>query len=190
MSSPFLPQLALGIGIIVSVTQSAVSQQLDSLSVGIHAQATLATAPPPEDAPSILFLGAKSVAWASAGAMTAGAVGFGIDSEYCQKHHGDEPVIFFGPCFMPAGGATAVGWFGGSVIGATIGAARIARKRGCPSRAATMRALAGAALGALPGLSIVARRPGKYPPAHTALVFGTPLLAGVGAAASVAGCRG
>lgn len=189
MSGPFLSRLALALGVFASSAQPAGSQQLDALSIGFRKPAARVVASGPAVAPSTFSLGSESAKSALMGAVGAGSVGFMVDAAYCEQHHGDEPSILFGPCFFYTGIGTAGGWFGGAVLGATVGAARVARKRGCPYRAAVVRAIVGAALGAAPGLSIVARRPGKYPPAHTALVVGTPLLAGVGAAAAVVGCR-
>ncbi|HWL38766.1 MAG TPA: hypothetical protein VNO75_00895 [Gemmatimonadaceae bacterium] len=192
MSLPVLFRLGLGLGILASTAVPAASQRLDALSVGVQDSAvpvrTLARA----DAASGFIFGLRSVGSASIGAVALGTIGFLIDGQLCKMRHGDEPdpVGFFGPCFLYAGLGTTAGWFGGTVAGATTGVARMARKRGCPSREATVRAFAGATVGVLPGLFIVARRPDKYPPGHSALMIGAPVLAGVGAALAVANCRG
>ena len=187
MSWRFLPQLTLSVGMLALVEQSAGSQQLDALSTGFPRPAPAAAAAAP--GPSTISMGGRSIGWAFMGAAAAGGVGFAIDRAYCEEHHGDETGFLFGPCFLYTGTGTTVGWFGGALIGATVGASRVARQRGCPSRTARMRAFAGAILGVAPGLSIVARRPGKYPPAHTVLIMSAPLLAGAGATAAVASCR-
>lgn len=140
--------------------------------------------------PSGLSLTVKSVLGSSAGALGGAAVGLMVDQAYCQRHHADKSDDLFGPCFAYAGEATAIGWFGGTVLGATIGAVRVAEQRGCPRRTAILRAAAGAAIGAAPGIMIVAPRSGEYPPSRSAFIFAAPVLSGLGAAAAVAGCHG
>jgi hypothetical protein len=113
-----------------------------------------------------------------------------VDQAYCERHHGDEETFLFGPCFLYAGGGFVAGWFGGAIAGSTLGAARVAQKRGCPRNAAMLRAAAGAIMGSAPGLIVVAPRPGKYPPSRSVFIAGAPLLSGLGAAAAVIGCHG
>lgn len=194
MSSLFVSRLRLGLGIIALFAQSAESQQLDTLSIGI--QQPVAGTASSLNAPSTFSLARTSLKWGMSGGLTAAGVGMVVDYALCKRYHADEPSYLFPRCFLPAGGGTATGWFGGAIVGATIGAARAARKRGCPSREATIRALAGAALGVVPGLIAVTRGPGKYPPenewvapAIALTVSSAPLLAGVGAAAAVITCR-
>jgi hypothetical protein len=122
-------------------------------------------------------------------AILGGGIGSVADGAYCKTHHGDEPTIIFGPCFLYAAAGTATGWFGGSIVGATVGATSIARKRGCSPVSAIVRAFSGAMLGALPGIVLVAPQTGKYPSTKTAFILAAPLLSGVGAAAAVANCH-
>jgi hypothetical protein len=183
-----LTRLTIGLGMLTANARS-VGAQLRPMPVGIPRLAPEARKSATANTPSVLGLGVRSIGWASYGAVLGGSLGFIIDDEYCKRHHGDEPSGWFGPCFAYTGTGSATGWFGGAVVGATFAASRVARKRGCPARAAGARAFAGAMLGALPGLKAVAHRPGKYPPGRSALVFGAPLLAGTGAALAVLGCR-
>jgi hypothetical protein len=180
--------LSLVLGLIVSSVRPIGCQELQVLTVGIH-PAGPATVSVSQTHPSEFSLNVKSVGWAVSGSVLAGAAGFAIDQAYCNQHRGDEPSVLFGPCFLYAGEGVAAGWFGGAIVGATLGAAKVAQKRGCPRRESLMRTFAGAALGAAPGLIIVAGRPGKYPPSRSAVIVGTPLLAGVVAAAAVMGCK-
>ena len=178
MSSLFLTRLTAGLGILVAGAQTVGCQQLTPLPVGFQKSAARANESRVGRSPSVLTLGGTSIGWASADAVLAGGMGLIVDDQYCKHHHGHEPDALFGPCFAYAGGGAATGWFGGAVVGATVGASRVARKRGCPKNAATGRALAGAVLGVIPGLSVVIHRPGKYPARRTALVLGAPFLAG------------
>ncbi|HWL40441.1 MAG TPA: hypothetical protein VNO75_09400 [Gemmatimonadaceae bacterium] len=168
---------------------------MDTLSIGI--QQPVAVAASSSNAPSTFSLAKTSLKWGWGVGVGAAGVGMVVDYALCKRYHADEPSYLFPRCFMPAGGGTATGYFGGAIVGATIGAARAGRKRGCPSREATFRALAGAALGVTPGLMMLAwGGPDKYPPENEwvapaiALTITTaPLLAGVGAAAAVVTCR-
>jgi len=178
--------LALALGIIVSSARSADCQQLRLLEVGVR--------PPAADSiasrhPSGFSLSVKSVGGAISGSMLASAAGLLVDQEYCQRHHGHDPSFLFGPCFFYVSGGAAAGWFGGAFLGSTLGAARVAHERGCPWHAAILRAVGGAAIGVAPGATIVARRPGKYPPSRSMLIAAAPLLSGIGAAAAVIGCQ-
>ena len=178
--------LALALGIIVLSTRPIGGQQLRQLTVGIKPAAAASVA---QTEPSAISLNLKSVEWAFAGSLLALAPGLGLDQAQCKRRHGNEPSFLFGPCFMYAQEWSTAGWFGGAIVGATLGAAKVAQKRGCPRREALMRTFAGAALGAAPGLSIVAARPGKYPPSRSLIILGTPLLAGAAAAAAVMSCH-
>jgi hypothetical protein len=178
-------RLALAFWIINSSAQAMDGQQIHALEAGIRNRELAAA----DSEPSTLSTGAKSVGWATYGSVLGGFSGWVVDNAYCNKHHRDEGDYIFGPCFFYANGGFATGWFGGAMVGATLGAARMAEKRGCPRGAALMRAFAGAALGAAPGLIIVVPRPGKYPPSRSLVILGTPLLAGFGATAAIIGCH-
>ncbi len=183
-SSP--ARLTLVFAIITSSARVAGCQELRALEAGFQQQRLSSTA---DNQPSALSSSIKTVGWATYGSLLAGSAGLVVDDIYCKQHHGNEQGFIFGPCTFYAGGGFATGWFGGATVGAALGAARAAQKRGCPRRAALMRAFAGAALGTAPGLSIVAPRPGKYPPSRSVVILGTPLLAGVGAVLATIGCH-
>jgi hypothetical protein len=187
MSSSSSISLALALGIVVSAARPVGCQQLRQLEVGVHPAAADSIVPAH---PSGLSLNLKSVGWAVSGSVIAGGAGLMVDQAYCQRHHGNEPSFLFGPCTFYASGGFAAGWFGGAFMGAALGAARVAHERGCPWRAAILRAVGGAAIGVAPGLSIVAGRPGKYPPSRSILIAAAPILGGIGAAAAVIGCQG
>ena len=121
--------------------------------------------------------------------MTATKI-FAIDGAYCQRHHGRDPSFIVGPCFLYVGVGSGIGWFGGSVVGATWGAARIAERRGCARETAISRSILGATFGLASGLLILAPSSGKYPPARSMFTIGAPLLSGIGAAYAVRGCHG
>jgi hypothetical protein len=178
--------LVLAFGIIASSAQTLSCQQLRALELGFQKPSL---APQVGSQPSALSLTAKSVGGAISGSVVAGAVGLLVDAVYCNQNHRNEQGTLFGPCYLYAGGGLATGWFGGAGVGATVGAARLAQKRGCPRGAALMRAFGGAVLGVAPGLMIVAQRSGNYPPSRSVILFGTPLLAGIGATAAVIGCH-
>lgn len=139
--------------------------------------------------PTTFELGATSVGGAGGGALIGGFAGFAIDQAYCQRHHGKEPSFLFSPCFLYVRDGSAIGWFGGSVVGATWGAARIAERQGCARRAAIMRSALGATIGLASGLVILAPSSGRYPPSRSMFTLGAPVLSGVGAALAVRGCR-
>jgi hypothetical protein len=168
----------------VASASSLTGQQLRLIEVGVHAPKQTH-----DDAPSDLSLTAKSVGWSTMGSLLGGIAGLAVDQAYCERHHGKEPSVLFGPCFLYVNEGFGTGWFSGAIIGATYGAVKEARKRGCPRGAAILRALAGASLGAVPGVIIVAQRTGKYPPLRAVFIAGAPLLSGLGAAAAVGGCR-
>ena len=177
--------LALALAIIVSSARPTGCQELRQLEAGIQT----AAASEPQTPPSGLSLSLKSVGWAVTGSVLAGSAGLAVDQAYCQRHHGSEPSALFGPCTFYANEGFAAGWFGGAILGATFGAARVAHDRGCPWREAILRSVAGAAIGSAPGLTVVASRPGRYPPSRSVLIAATPLLGGIGAAAAVIGCQ-
>jgi hypothetical protein len=178
--------ITLILGLIVASARPIGCQQLQLIEAGVqtsgHAQVT-------DSRPSGFSLGARAIGWSVSGSLLGGAVGLGVDQAYCKRHHGDEPGFLFGPCFLYANEGFASGWFGGAILGSTIGAVRVAEKRGCSRRTAILRAAIGAAIGSAPGLSIVASRSGKYPPSRSIFIAGAPLLSGIGAAAAVVGCH-
>jgi len=177
--------LALALGIITSSAHTLDCQQLRALELGVQ-QPNGSVA---ESQPSALSVIRQGAGWGTLGSVLGGVGGFVVDQAYCNSHHGNEHTALFGPCFVPIGAGSAIGWFGGAAVGATLGAARLAQKRGCPKRTALLRAFAGAALGSAPGLSIIAQRPRNYPPPRSLIIAGTPILAGIGAAAAVIGCH-
>jgi hypothetical protein len=179
--------LALALGITVWSTRTASGQQSRQLEVGVMPAAHVSL---PDSSPSGISLNLKTLLKSVAGSLSGGTVGFAVDQMYCEQHHGREPSFLFGPCFLYVGAGSSVGWFGGGIVGSTLEAARIAQKRGCPRNAALLRAFVGAAIGAAPGVSIVASRPGKYPPSRSVFIAAAPILAGLGAAAAVIGCHG
>src|ERR1700694_5375360 len=124
--------LALALGLILSSARPTGCQQLRQLEVGIRP----AAASEPHARPSGLSLNLKSVGWAVTGSVLAGGAGLAVDQAYCQRHHGSEPSFLFGPCAFYANEGFAAGWFGGAILGATFGAARVAHNRGCPWREA------------------------------------------------------
>jgi hypothetical protein len=169
----------------VGPASSLTGQQLRLIEVGVHAPGQTH-----DDASSDLSLTAKSVGWSIWGSLLGGITGLVVDQTYCERHHGKEAGGFFGPCFLYANEGFGTGWFSGAIIGSTYGAVKEARKRGCPRGAATLRALAGATVGAAPGVIITAQRTGKYPASRAVFIAGAPLLSGLGAAAAVGRCRG
>ena len=182
--------VAVVMGLLTLAAQSSPAQQEDSLRSGLRDGRSDSIASPASHPPTALMLTLKSIARAAGGAGFLSTAGFLVDDVYCEKHHGDEQGFIFGPCAFYAGDGTAIGWFGGALVGATATAAHLARKRGCPRPNAIARALAGAVPGVLPGLFIVSQRTGNYPPSRSVFIFTAPLLAGAGAAAAVIGCHG
>jgi hypothetical protein len=184
-----MPCQRTGIIFAVLVTLASpptlVSQQQRLIEVGVHAAQTQ-----PREAPSNFALIAKSVGRSVLGSLAGGLAGLAVDQEYCQRHHGHDPSFLFGPCFLYANEGFGAGWFGGAIVGSTYGAVKAARKRGCPRDTAMLRAIAGATLGAAPGLIVVVKRTGNYPPSRSVFIASAPLLAGIGAAAAVTGCHG
>jgi len=178
--------IALTLSIIVGWARPIGCQQLTRLEAGVQRAGYASIA---DNRPSGFSLSARSVGWSAFGSLLGGAAGLEVDQVYCKRHHGDEQGFLFGPCFLYANEGFAAGWFGGAIVGSTLGAAQVAKKRGCPQRAAILRAAIGATIGAAPGLSIVASRSGKYPPSRSIVIAGTPLLSGIGAAAAVIGCK-
>ena len=186
MSSSSGISVAFLLGIIASSGRSASCQELRLLEVGVQPPAADSIVP---SHPSGFSLTVKSVGRAVSGSALASTAGLEVDQVYCERHHGREASFLFGPCTFYVSGGAAAGWFGGAFLGSTVGAARVAHKRGCPWHAAILRAIGGAAIGVAPGVTIVARRPGKYPPSRSMLIAAAPLLSGIGAAAAVIGCQ-
>ena len=179
-------RLALG-AIALSCTSVHVgAQQLRGMTVGLRHQ-VIADLPA---RPSSVRVTASAMGWAATLALGGAGVGGIVDQEICERRHGHEQGTLFGPCFAYAAAPTAIGWFGGSLVGATVGAARMARKRGCPRQAAGWRAFGGALLGVAPGMAAVLSGGDKFPARRSALIFTAPLLAGAGAAAAVMSCHG
>jgi hypothetical protein len=162
------------------------AQQLRGLTVGLkHRTSSDLPAPPP----SSVRVTASAMGWAAILALGGASVGGIVDQSICERRHGHEQGTLFGPCFAYAAAPTATGWFGGSLVGATVGAARMARKRGCPRQAAGWRAFGGALLGVAPGMAAVLSGGDKFPARRSALIFTAPVLAGAGAAAAVMSCH-
>jgi hypothetical protein len=178
--------ITLALAIIVASTRSIGCQQLRLIEAGVHTRDYTQVA---DTRPSAFSLGIKSVGESVGGSLLGGTAGLVVDQAYCERHHGKEPSFLFGSCFLYANEGFAAGWFGGAIVGSTLGAVRVAEKRGCARCAAILRAAIGATIGAAPGLSIVARRSGKYPPSRSIFIAGAPFLSGLGAAAAVVGCH-
>ena len=176
---------ALTLGLILSSARSIDCQQLRELEAGIQPGA----APVANGDPSGRALTVRSIGWSAYGSLLGGALGLVVDDMYCKRRHGHEQGFIFGPCTFYYNEGFGFGWFGGAIIGSTFGAVRVAEKRGCPRKEAIWRAMAGATVGVVPGLSIAAKRAGKYPPSRSIFIATTPLLAGIGAAAAVIGCQ-
>jgi hypothetical protein len=193
--SSSISALLLGCGLIGLSVQTVAGQQADSLRLGVRdtasdSAASTAAGSAPRGQPSTLRLTLASTAAGAAGAYLGGLAGFLIDGVYCKQHHGDETGFPFGPCAFYTAYGTAIGWFGGALLGATSRAAHIGRKRGCPRRTAIGRALGGAAAPAVfPGLLIITQRTREYRASRSVFVFTAPILAGAGAAAAVMGCH-
>jgi len=188
LSRPSLGALALGAGLTLALARPAGAQRRNAQRAA-PSQPALHMAVR-ADPPPAYEVARGAVGWAGSGAALAGAAGYLVDHVVCEARYGAAERGLLDRCsLLGAGGGAAVGWFGGAAVGATLGAARVARQRGCPARTAAGRALAGAALGAAPGLLVIVRRPDKYPPRRSALILGAPLLAGAGATAAVIGCR-
>ena len=175
-------QITLAAGLLLVSVQAASSQQLQRIKAGIQVSTDQRT-------PSGFALAAKSVGWSALGSLVGGAAGLAVDQAYCERHHGKEPSFLFGPCTFYANEGFGTGWFGGTLLGATFGAVRVAEKRGCERKKAIMRAFLGATVGVVPGIAIVAQRTGKYPPSRSMFIAGAPVLSGIGAAVAVHGCH-
>src|SRR6266404_9196984 len=161
--------IALALAVIVASTRSLGCQQLRLIEAGIHTPDYTRVA---DTRPSVFSLGKESVGESVVASLLGGAAGLAVDQAYCERHHGKEPSFLFGPCFMYANEGFAAGWFGGAIVGSTFGAVRVAEKRGCARGTAILRAAIGATIGAAPGLNIVARRSGKYPPSRSIVIAG------------------
>jgi hypothetical protein len=178
--------ITLAISALLVSVRAAGGQQVQQIEAGIQ--------PPKADQtdhklPSGFVLVAKSAGWSALGSVVGGAAGLAVDQAYCERHHGKERSFLFGPCTFYANEGFGTGWFGGAVLGATFGTARVAEKRGCARKAAIFRAAVGSAFGAIPGVAIVAQRTGKYPPSRSIFIAGAPFLSGIGAAVAVRGCH-
>ncbi len=178
--------ITLTLGMMVALARPIGCQQLRLIEAGVQTSGYTQLA---DTRPSDFSLAAKSVGWSVLGALLGGSAGLLVDQAYCQSHYGDEPGFIFGPCFLYANEGFAIGWFGGTIVGSTFGAVEVAEKRGCARTPAILRAAIGAAIGSVPGISIVARRTGKYPPSRSIFIAGAPLLSGIGAAVAVVGCH-
>ncbi|HEX7018854.1 MAG TPA: hypothetical protein VF159_02510 [Gemmatimonadaceae bacterium] len=140
--------------------------------------------------PSAARLWTHATAEAFLWAVDAGGVGMLMDESACGRRHRGESVGLFSPCFMYAGAAASIGWFGGATIGATYGASGIAQERGCAREASILRSFGGALLGVVPGAVAALTSHGRYPPPRTFLVMTVPLAAAGGAAIASSGCTG
>ena len=177
--------IVLGMSALLVSARSVGGQQSGRTHAGIQSRT-----PPGFDRPPTTFeLFATGVGGAAGGALVGGLAGLTIDGAYCQRHHGKDPSFLFGPCFLYVGDGTAIGWFGGTVVGATWGAARVAEKRGCARGTAIRRSALGSMIGLASGLAILAPSSGKYPQAHSMFTVGAPVLSGIGAAVAVRGCH-
>ncbi len=138
--------------------------------------------PPPVD---LMVL--KSTGWSLLFGVSGALVGMFIDDQYCESEHGDEETYFVPPCFFYTATGTPAGWFAGAAAGAAFGAVRVARKRGCTSPYAFVRAVGGALVGVAPGAIVIATR--SEFSGRGLLIGAAPLLAGVGATIALHGCR-
>ena len=179
-------RIVLAASILLMVAESAGAQQREATTTAVIGSPT---SPRFDRPPTDFELAANSVGMATGGALIAGGVGFAIDDIYCERHHGKEPSFLFGPCFLYAGAGSIIGWFGGTVVGATLGAARTAEQRGCPHGAAVTRSVLGAAIGVAPSILVLAPRGGRYARWRAMFTIGAPALTGLGAALAVRGCR-
>ncbi|MGH7652106.1 MAG: hypothetical protein ACREMS_09710 [Gemmatimonadaceae bacterium] len=176
----------LALGIAIFSARPARCQQLQLIEAGVK---TPDYAEVGDTRPSDFQLTAKSVGWSAYGSIMGGVFGLDVDGAYCKRHHRGEESFLFGPCFLYTGDGAAAGWFGGAVVGATFGAARVAEKRGCPRGTAIWRAMIGAAVGSTPGALIIGNRSGNYSSSASAITAAAPLLSGIGAAVAVLGCH-
>jgi hypothetical protein len=178
-------RIVLVMGVLLVSAPSVGSQQLRRTVTGTQSPKLHG----PDRPPTTFELGATSVGGAVGGALIGGLAGLTVDGAYCQRHHGKDPSFLFGPCFLYVRDGTAIGWFGGTVVGATWGAVRIAEKRGCRRQEAITRSALGSMIGLASGTVILAPSSGKFPPARSMFILGAPLLSGIGAAIAVRGCH-
>jgi hypothetical protein len=178
--------ITLALGTIILSAPPVRCQQLQQIEAGVKAPKYAQIG---DARPSGFVLSAKSVGWSAFGSLLGGLTGLDVDQAYCERHHRGEQGFLFGPCSFYANEGFAAGWFGGAVVGSTIGAVRVAEKRGCARSTAIGRAMIGAAVGSAPGIIIVAGRPGKYPPSRSIVIAAAPFLSGIGAAVAVLGCH-
>jgi hypothetical protein len=184
------PGLRIAASLMLSmVALDAGAQQLQEPTFTFR-EARPETVSPKPAVPSTLRLYLTSMIGATTAGMGGFVVGGMMDHAECKRENaGRTGVIFTDPCALSFDQWAAVGWAGGSALGATVTAASNAHKRGCPWKQAGLRALGGSLIGVAPGLLVIARHPEKYPAPRTALVLSAPLLAGVGSAAAVVSCR-
>ena len=132
---------------------------------------------------------AQATFTAVGGAFAGGFAGWIVDQIYCKQRYGDKPSFIFSYCTLYIGNAAAIGWGGGSLVGATSKAAHLARKKGCPLSEAMGRAFAGAALGLTPAALIAAKSAPVLRAHETLFVAGAPVFSGLLAAAFVKSCH-
>jgi len=140
-----------------------------------------------------LFFGgtAAGTAVAFEGSLTATMVFWAV----CPSRHRDDPpsnyFLGLGPCTFPSTETVAGTWLAGSFIGASGGAAIVARWRGCRTRDAVLRSMVGAAFGSVPGFLAfsTSRGPDRYPATRSMWITLTPVLAGVGSSLAVINCQ-
>ena len=121
--------------------------------------------------------------------FVGGFAGWVVDQIYCNQHYGDEPSFILPYCASYSGYGAAIGWGGGSLIGATWTAAHLAKKKGCPLPVAMGRAFVGAALGVTPAALIVVNSAPALSRHETLFVAGAPIFAALLATALSQGCR-
>lgn len=190
MRRPLLHAFAISAALLSLASGPLHAQRMSDLAVGLRRPAmrgdSRMRAPAP---PSAVRMTAVAIGLATASAVGAGALGGIVDNSICERRHRGDTGFLFGPCFFYAGAPTAIGWLGGGIVGATVGAARTARQRGCGATASWSRALGGAVLGAVPGTLAAVVGGDRFPPRRSALIFTAPLLTGAGAAVAVVGCH-
>ena len=179
-------RFVLAMSVLLVSTRRVASQQLDRTHAGIQ----LPKPADPDRPPTNFELAATSVGGATGGALIGAIAGLVVDGAYCQRHHGREPSLFLGPCFLYTGAGLAIGWSGGAAVGGTWGAVHVARKRGCTHEAATTGAAVGAVMGVVPGILMMASGSVKYPPPlRSMFIAGAPILSGIGGSVAVLRCR-
>ena len=178
--------ITLALGSIILSARPVLCQQLQLIEAGVKAPKYTQVA---DSSPSGFVLSAKSVGWSIFGSLLGGLTGLDVDHAYCERHHRGDQGFLFGPCFSYANEGFAVGWFGGAVLGSTIGAVRVAEKRGCARSTAIGRAMIGAVVGSAPGAIMAEVRSSRYSASRSAFIAAAPLLSGIGAAVAVVRCH-